>query len=53
MQNGYIERFNRSYRQGVLDMYVFKNLQEVKEKTEIWMSDYNVEYPHDQRHDAG
>ena len=25
MQNGFIERFNRSYREGVLDMYVFKN----------------------------
>ena len=24
MQNGFIERFNRSYRQAVLDMYVFK-----------------------------
>jgi len=45
MKNGFIERFNRSHRQGVLDMYVFKNLQEVKERTELWMNDYN-EHPH-------
>jgi len=24
MQNGFIERFNRSYRQAVLDIYVFQ-----------------------------
>ena len=47
MQNGFIERFNRSYRQGVLDMYVFRSLQEVKERTEQWMTDYNEQCPHD------
>lgn len=47
MQNGFIERFNRSYREGVLDMYVFKTLEEVRERTEAWMTDYNEELPHD------
>lgn len=47
MQNGFIERFNRSYREGVLDMYVFKTLDEVRERTEIWMADYNEQLPHD------
>jgi putative transposase len=34
MQNGFIERFNRSYREAVLDMYVFQTLNEVREQTE-------------------
>ena len=47
MQNGYIERFNGSYRKGVLDMYVFRNLNEVRERSEYWLSDYNEQIPHD------
>ena len=47
MQNGFIERFNGSYRCGVLDMYVFRNLTEVREHTERWLRDYNEEIPHD------
>ena len=47
MQNGFIERFNRSYREGVLDMYVFQTLSEVRERTEVWMKKYNEERPHD------
>jgi hypothetical protein len=34
MQNGFIERFNRSYREAVLDMFVFQSLSEVREETE-------------------
>lgn len=47
MQNGFIERFNRSYRQAVLDMYVFQTLNEVREQTEMWLREYNEERPHD------
>lgn len=47
MQNGFIERFNGSYRRGVLDLYVFRTLTEVRERTEAWLSDYNQEIPHE------
>jgi putative transposase len=47
MQNGFIERFNRSYREAVLDMFVFQTLQEVRQQTEKWLREYNEERPHE------
>ncbi len=46
-QNAYIERFNRSYREDVLDIYNFDNLQEVRLMSEEWMYHYNYERPHE------
>jgi putative transposase len=41
MQNGYIERFNRSYRTEVLNCYVFETLGEVRQMTDEWITRYN------------
>lgn len=46
-QNSYIERFNRTYRNEVLDFYIFKNLDEVRNITFKWMKEYNEERPHE------
>lgn len=45
-QNGFIERFNRTYREEILDMNLFKNIQEVQSITDQWMREYNTERPH-------
>lgn len=50
-QNSYVERFNRTYRDEVLNMYVFRTLTEVREVTEKWIREYNEERPHDALND--
>lgn len=47
MQNGYIERFNRLYREAVLDAYLFFDLYQVKQLTAEWMEEYNFRRPHE------
>lgn len=47
MQNGYIERFNRLYREAVLDAYLFFELYQVRQLTNEWMEEYNYRRPHE------
>jgi len=46
-QNAYIERFNRTYRNELLNLYLFRNLAEIREATYWWMIEYNEQRPHD------
>ena len=46
-QNAYIERFNRTFREEVLDQYLFLRLEDVREAAYWWMIEYNEQRDHD------
>lgn len=46
-QNSLIERFNKSFREGVLDAHLFSDLNELRNITHNWVEDYNLNRPHD------
>lgn len=46
-QNAFIERFNRTFREEVLDRHLFARLDDVRETIHWWMIDYNEERSHD------
>lgn len=45
--NEYIERFNRTYRTEVLDLYLFHNLEQARKVTKEWLTSYINERPHE------
>ncbi len=47
MQNGYIERLNRVYREAVVDVYLYFDLYQVKQLTAEWMDEHNCRGPHE------
>ncbi len=46
-QNAFIERFNRTYREAVLDAYLFDSVAEAQAITEDWLEEYNAIRPHE------
>jgi len=50
MQNGFIERFNRTYREDILDTHIFEHVNLVKEKAEEFIMDYSNYHPPDSLH---
>ena len=46
-QNAFIERFNRTYREAVLDAYLFDTVAEAQALTEEWLEEYNAVRPHE------
>jgi len=45
-QNAYIERFNRLFREDILDAYIFDDIHQLRKLTSEWMEDYNRNHPH-------
>jgi len=45
-QNAIVERFNRTYREDVLDSYLFQSLAQAREISQQWIGDYNEDRPH-------
>ncbi len=45
-QNAFIERFNRSFREDILDAYLFESLSQLRELAYKWMQEYNLLHPH-------
>lgn len=46
-QNGYIERFNRTYREEILNMNLFYDIDHVQAITDEWLVKYNSKRPHE------
>ncbi len=46
MQNAFIERFNRHYREDILDAYIFSSIEQLQVLSNDWKDKYNSNHPH-------
>jgi putative transposase len=46
-QNSLVERFNRSYREEILDTHLFYTIQDAQRRTDLWVNEYNHEWDHE------
>ena len=46
-QNAFIERFNCTYREVVIDAFLFQTITEVQAITEKWLEEYNAVQSHE------
>jgi len=46
MENGYIERFNRTFREEIMDAYLFSSINQFNVVAEKKIYDYNHNHPH-------
>jgi putative transposase len=46
-ENAYIERFNRTFREDILDAYLFHSIEEVQYLSNDWLEEYNAVRPHE------
>lgn len=45
-QNAYVERLNGTIRRELLDLHIFRSLDDVRQKASEWQNDYNYHRPH-------
>ena len=50
MQNAFVERFNRTFRQDILDAHLFEDISQVRILADEWREDYNKKRPHEALH---
>lgn len=46
-QNAIVERFNKTYREDILDANLFYSIEQAQELTNHWLYEYNNERPHE------
>lgn len=46
-ENGFVERFNETYRYEILDANILRDLKHAREITNDWVKEYNQERPHE------